>query len=207
MAIRSLNSAVFLLFGLLVAGCATTTPIVSEWRNPSYTSTSFTRIMLGALGGDAGTRRIFEDEFIVKLRSAGIDGVASYRDISEVGAVDEGRIRDAAQKAGADALILARLVKVEEKVEYSGPYFPWTWLGVYGSHGGVSMGGLGGTPSASRYNEYTTETSLLDVARNEVIWTATTIARQTATGENAIKSTVEAVVKALAENNLLGRQQ
>ncbi len=61
----SLYCAASLLIGLLVAGCSTTTPIVmSEWRNPAYASASFSRIMIGGLGGDVSTRRNFEDEFI-----------------------------------------------------------------------------------------------------------------------------------------------
>ena len=56
------------------------TPIViSVWRNPAYSSASFSRIMIGGLGGDVSTRRNFEDEFIFQLRAAGADGVASYR--------------------------------------------------------------------------------------------------------------------------------
>lgn len=204
---RLLYYAAVSLFGLLLAGCATTTPTVTEWRNPAYASASFNRILIGALGGDAGTQRNFEDEFITQLRAAGTDGVASYRLISDVDAVDESRIRVAARNAGVDGLILAKLVRVEEKTEYTGPYFPWTWLGVYGSHGGVSMGGLGGSPSAYRYNEYTSETTLIDVVKNEPVWTATMVARQTVSGENAIKSTVQTVVKALVEKNLLATRQ
>ncbi|HEX6769266.1 MAG TPA: hypothetical protein VF208_07930 [Candidatus Binatia bacterium] len=204
---RSLHLAAALLFGLLAAGCATTTPIVSEWRNPAYDSASFPRIMFGALGGDAATRRNFEDEFITQLRAVGAHGVASYRHIAEVGAADESTIKDAARQAGANALIIAKLVGVEERTQYSGPYFPYSWFGIYGSHGGVSMSGPGGAPIASRYLEYTTETALLDVAKNELVWTATTMARETAGSESAVKSTVQAVVKALVEKNLLGPPQ
>jgi hypothetical protein len=62
----------------------------------AYASASFTGIMIGALGGDAGTQRNFEDEFITQLRDAGTDGVASYRP-TDTDAVDESRIRDAAR--------------------------------------------------------------------------------------------------------------
>jgi len=207
MAMRFLNYPAFLLLGLLVAGCAATTPIVSEWRNPAYASVSFSRIMIGASGGDAAWRRNIEDEFLAQLRAAGVEAETSYRDLPEVVDVDESRIRDAARKAGVDALIHAKLVRVEQKSEYGGPYLPWTWLGIYGSHGGVAMSGLGGAPTAYRYNEYTSETMFLDVVKNELVWTATTVARQTVSGDNPNKSTVQAVVKALAGNNLLRRQQ
>jgi hypothetical protein len=205
---RSRYFAAVSLLGWLVAGCATTTPIVSVWRNPDYAAVSFTRIMVGGLGGEISTRRLFEDEFIDRLRAAGIDSVASYRLVSDVGAVDESKIKDAARKAGAEVLILARSVRVEEGTEYSGSYLPpASWFGIFGSHGGVSVSGLGGVPSASRYIEYTTETTLLDVAKNEVVWTATAVARERASGESAVKSTVDAVLKALAENNYLRRPQ
>ena len=203
---RSQYCAAMALFGLLLAGCATTTPIVSEWHNPAYGSASFPRLMVGALGRDAAARRNFEDEFITQLRAAGTTGVASYRQITEAGDVDESRIRDAARKNGVDGLILAKLARVEEKTQYSGPFVPSSWFGIFGSHGGVSMSGIGGSPSASRYLEYTTETTLLDIGSNEIVWTATTVARETAGGESAIQSTVQAVVKALAEKNLLGAQ-
>jgi hypothetical protein len=203
----SLHYAASLLIGLLVAGCSTTTPIVSEWRNPTYASASFSRIMIGGLGGDASTRRNFEDEFIVQLRAAGADGLASYRYVPEGSDADENRLREAARKAGVDALILTRLVRVEEMTQYSGSFAPPISFGVFGSNVGASWSGLGGAPSAYRVNEYTVETALHDVAKNEVVWSGTTKTSETDGGRTAIKSAVEAVVKSLAEKNLLRRQQ
>ena len=46
-----------------------------------------------------------------------------------------------------------------------------------------------------------------DFGKNEVVWTGTTKTSETDGGRTAIKSTVEAVVKSLAEKNLLSRQQ
>lgn len=204
----SLYCAASLLIGLLVAGCSTTAPIVmSEWRNPAYTSASFSRIMIGGLGGDVSTRRNFEDEFIFQLRAAGADGLASYRYIPEGSDADENRLREAARKAGVDALILTRLVRVEEMTQYSGSFAPPISFGVFGSNAGATWSGLGGAPSAYRVNEYTAETALHDIAKNEVVWSGTTKTSDTDGGRTAIKSTVEAVVKSLAEKNLLRRQQ
>jgi len=207
MNILSLKYAVALLIGLLVAGCSTATPIVSEWRNPAYASASFSRIMIGGLGGDASTRRNFEDEFIAQLRAAGADAVASYRYVPEGSDADENRLRDAARRAGVDALLVARLVRVEEKTQYGGANSPSMWFGIFGSHVGASWSGLGGAPSAYRVNEYTSEVTLHDAVKNEVIWTGTTKAGETENARTALKSSVEAVVKSLAENNLLRRQQ
>ena len=204
----SLHCAASLLIGLLLVGCSTTPPtVLSEWRNPAYASGTFSRIMIGGLGGDASTRRNFEDEFIAQLRAAGADGLASYRYVPEVNDADENRLRDAARKAGVDALILTRLVRVEEKTQYSGSIAAPISFGVFGSNVGASWYGLGGAPSAYRVNEYTAETALHDVAKKEVVWSGTTKTSETEGGRTAIKSAVEAVVKSLAEKNLLRRQQ
>lgn len=209
MKISSLNyCAASLLIGLVLAGCSTTTPtVVSEWRNPAYASASFSRIMIGGLGGDVSTRRNFEDEFIAQLRAAGSDAVASYRYVPEGSDADENRLREAARTAGVDALVTARLVRVEEKTQYGGSYAPPISFGVFGSHVGASWHGLGGAPSVSRFSEYTTETTLHDVAKNEVVWSGTTKTNETEGARTAIKGTVEAVVKSLGEKNLLRRQK
>ena len=209
MKISSLNYyAASLLIGLLLAGCSTTTPtVVSEWRNPAYASGSFSRIMVGGLGGDASTRRNFEDEFVAKLGAAGADGLASYRYLPEGSDADENRLREAARKAGVDGLILTRLIRVEEKTQYSGSFAPPISFGVFGSNVGATWSGLGGAPNAYRINEYTAETALHDVVKNEVVWSGTTRTSEGDGGRTAIKSTVEAVVKSLTEKNLLRRQQ
>jgi uncharacterized protein YpiB (UPF0302 family) len=88
---------------------------VTEWRNPGYSAASFKRIMVGGLGGATSVRRNSEDEFVIQLRAAGIDALPSYRSMAEDEKVDEAKIRQAPEKAGADAAILARPIHVEEK--------------------------------------------------------------------------------------------
>ena len=102
---------------VVFAGCSTTNPIVTEWRNPGYSAASFKRIMVGGLGGATSVRRNFEDEFVTQLRAAGIDALPSYRSMAEDDKVDEAKIRQAAEKAGADAAILTRPIHVEEKTQ------------------------------------------------------------------------------------------
>src|SRR5207245_64719 len=84
---------------LALSGCSTATPIVSEWRNPAYASGPFKRIMVGGPSGETSVRRNFEDEFVVRLRAAGIDGLASYQYISEAEGIDENKLKQAAQPA------------------------------------------------------------------------------------------------------------
>jgi len=191
---------------LILSGCSTATPIVSEWRNPAYASGPFKRIMIGGPSGETSVRRNFEDEFVVQLQAAGIDGLASYRYIPENEEIDENKLKQAAQKARADAVLFVRSVKMEQKTNY-GSTFPYLSFGIFGSNVGASWSGLPGASGAYRNNEYTSETTLYDVAKNELVWTQTTKTTEPENVQTAIKSYVEAVMKALDAQNLLpGRQ-
>ena len=191
---------------LTLSGCSTATPIVSEWRNPAYASGPLKRIMVGGPSGQTSVRRNFEDEFVVQLRAAGIDALASYQYISEDEGIDENKLKQAAQKARADAVLFVRSVKTEQKTNY-GTTFPNVGFGIFGSNVGASWSGLPATSGPYRYTEYTSETALYEVAKNELVWTGTTKTAEPENVQTAIKSYVEAVMKALDAQNLLpGRQ-
>ena len=191
---------------LTLSGCSTATPIVSEWRNPAYASGPFKRIMVGGPSGQTSVRRNFEDEFVVQLRAAGVDAMASYRYLSEDERIDENKLKQAAHKARADAVLFVRSVKTEQKTNY-GTTFPNVGFGIFGSNVGASWSGLPATSGPYRYTEYTSETALYEVAKNELVWTGTTKTAEPENVQTAIKSYVEAVMKALDAQNLLpGRQ-
>jgi hypothetical protein len=190
---------------LTLGGCsgASSSLVVNQWSNPGYSSPSFKRIMVGGVGEEGSTRRNFEDEFVNQLKTAGVDASPSYRHIPEEAKIDEAQVKQAAQRAGADALITARAVNVEQKTEV-GPYYPAPAIGIYGTNVGAIWQGPYGSPSVRRYNEYTSETTLYDLTKNEVVWTGTIKTTDPGNTTTAIKTYVEAVIKALGEKNLLG---
>jgi hypothetical protein len=201
-----LRSVGVIVVALSLNGCATTTPIVSEWRNPAYSSASFKRIMIGGIGGETSVRRNFEDEFVFQLRAVGVDAVPSYRYVAEGEKIDETQLKQIAQKAGADATLFARSINVEQKTQL-GPSYPMPWFGVFGSNVGATWQGSYGAPSVSRYTEYTSETTLHDVAKNDVVWTGTIKTTEPENVRTGIKNYVEAVVKALQAKSLLPKRE
>ena len=194
-----------LFITLALNGRSTTTPIVSEWRNPAQASASFQRLMIGGPSGDASARRNFEDEFVAQLTAAGIDAFASYRYMPENEGIDENNLKQAAQKARADGLLLVRSVRVEERTNYP-PIGPDIGFGIFGSNFGASWCGLPVASGPYRYNEYTSETALYDVARNELVWTGTVKTTEPESVQTAIKSYVQTIMKALAAQNLFPRR-
>src|SRR5262245_43588141 len=91
-------------------------------------------------------RRKFDAEFVTKLKQAGVEALPSYLYSPEDGQVDESRLQAAVKQAGADAVVITRLVRVEKKSEVSpGFYQP----GPFGFYGGYS--------AAWRSEEHTSE--------------------------------------------------
>jgi hypothetical protein len=195
-----------LFITLVINGCSTATPIVSEWRNPGQTSGSFRRLMIVGPSGDASVQRNFEDEFVAQLATVGVEGLASYRYIPDTGETSENMFKRAAQDARVDGLLLMRPVKVEQKTHYPA-MGPDISFGIFGSNAGVGWSGLPLSSSGpTRYNEYTSETALYDVARNELVWTGTIKGKEATDVQTSIKSHVQTVTKALAAQDLLPKK-
>jgi hypothetical protein len=196
---RALSIAVLVL-SLAAAGCAST-QVVHEWRNPELASAQrFKKIMVTDISRQPGIRRSFEDEFVLRLKAAGVDAVPSYRFISEDGPVEEPRRREALAQAGADAALVTRLVRVEQMYPVS-PYYYYPppprgfyrgpWYGYYG-------------PPPYPYEVYVSETSLYDTSRNELVWSGTVEASPTGVSED-IPRYVTAVIEALQKQGLVSR--
>jgi hypothetical protein len=194
-----------LFITLALNSCSTATPIVSEWRNPAQTSGSFQRLMIGGPSGDVSVRRNFEDEFVTQLAAVGVNGSPSYRYMPENDETNENNLKQAAQKARADGLLFMRSVKVEEKTNYP-TVGPEISFGIFGSNAGAGWSGIPGSSGPYRYNEYTSETALYDVAKNELVWTGTLKTKEPTNVQAAIRSYVQTITKALAAQNLFPKK-
>ena len=194
-----------LFITLALNSCSTATPIVSEWRNPAQASGSFKRLMIAGPNGNASVQRSFEDEFVAQLMAMGVDAVPSYRYVPESEAISENSLKQIAQEARSDGLLLMRPIKVEEKTNYP-TLGPEISFGIFGSNAGAGWSGIPGGSGPYRYNEYTSEIALYDLAKNELAWTGTVKAKETTNVQTGIKSYVETVTKALAAQNLLPKR-
>jgi hypothetical protein len=192
---------------LLLGGCSTSNVIVSEWRNPAYVAPSFRAVMVGGLSEQISVRRNFEDEFLTQLKASGITALSSYQHIPDDEKIDEAKLKQAARRAGADALIVARPVKVEQKTDYGPSYYPVPSIGIFGSNVGAVWQGSYGSPSVTRYTEYTSEAALYDLAKDEMVWTGTLRTAEQENLNTAVKQYVETVINALKEKNLLGAKK
>jgi len=200
MRLRALPLAVLVL-ALAAAGCASTR-VVHEWRNPDLTSPPrFKKFMVIGISQQPGIRRSFEDAFVLRLQAAGADAVPSYRFLAEAGPVAETRPPEAVAQAGADATLVTRLLRVEQKYQVSPSYYPpGLGFGFYRGYMGAWSGYY--EPQVYPYEVYVSETSLYDTAKNELVWSGTVETTPTGVSKD-IARYVDAVIEALQKQNLL----
>jgi hypothetical protein len=196
-----------LLLLLLIAsvpGCSST-KLVHQWENPQYVPARLDRILVIGVTRQGGLRRTFEDEFTARLKAAGVDAVPSYRVIAEDGPVPEARLQEAVRQAGADGILMTRLVRVERRTEVSpGFYSPGPAFG-YGLYPWYSAGWYGfyEPPRVYQYDVYISETSLYDVERGQLVWSGTVQTREPGNLDKEIARYVETVIKALKKEQVL----
>jgi hypothetical protein len=194
--------ALILVVGVL--GCSST-KLVNQWENPQYVPARLDRLLVIGVSRQAGLRRTFEDEFAARLKTAGIDAAPSYLFIPEDGPVQEARLQEAVRQAGADGVLMTRLVRVERRTEVSPGFYspgPGYWYGMYPWY---SAGWIGyyEPPRIYQYDVYISETSLYDARRNQLVWSGTVQTREPGDLDKEIARYVETVIKALKKEQVL----
>ena len=190
---------------LCLTSCASTR-IVNQWRNSDYVaSPRFQKVLVIGVSAQQSIRRTFEDEFVARLRERGASAEPSYRYIPEEGRVDEARIDQAVTMAGADAAIITRLVRVETRTQITPGFYTPPPASALGFYPGYSAAWLGyyEPPRMYQYEVYISETSLYDIARNQLVWTGTAQSTEPGDIDKGIRRYVDTMVGALEDNHLL----
>jgi hypothetical protein len=187
---------------LTLAACAST-ELVNQWSNPAYTSPSFKKIMVIGVTKQAGIRRTFEDEFVAQLKAAGVSAIPSYLYIPQDGPVGEAVLKQALKEAGADAVMITRLVGVQKKTEIAPGYYPPDPAMAVHPLYTTAWNDYYEPPIVYQSEVYTSETSLYDTFKNQVVWRGT--AQTTAPGNlsQEIKNYAGIVISALKDKKLI----
>ena len=158
-----------------------------------------------AVSKSPGIRRTFEDEFVAKLKAAGVDAAPSYRYIPEEGQTAEARMLEAVKQSGADATVITRLVRVEKKTEVTPGFYRPAPAVTFGFYRGYSAAWLGyyDPPTIYQRDIYISETSLYDLTKNQLVWSGTVQTVDPSDINEEIKRYVDTVIEALKSKNLL----
>jgi hypothetical protein len=159
------------LIPLLLAGCATT-QVTNEWRDPEAIQAGpYKTIFVGAAAEQDATRRQVEDAFQAALAAEGVTGIPSYNSLPKTEKAGKEKLSKAVKEAGADAVLLLRKVKAENKVAVSPGYY-----GPPGFYSGYSALWVGyyDPIDVYQYDIITLEARLYDVATERLVWAVST---------------------------------
>lgn len=152
-----------------LASCASTS-LVSSQKNPAYTGSALTRVMVVGVTSDSRVRQAFEDEFVAKLKAAGITAVPSYPLLTDTASTDRAQLRKAVESAGMDGVLAARLVRVEaDETSLQAFNFQDRSVGFYSYYASDSAGSFDPT-LGGQSNNITIHFDLYSVAGSQLVW-------------------------------------
>ena len=199
-----------LVFAGLSLGYCKSTKLLISWKNPSYTGQRFQKILIIGMSNSPGTRADFEDALSLKIARNGVEAVPGNTILLRpgTGKLDLDYIRAQVRENHIDAVVVARLVKVDKQItripgqSYVIPY--GYYRSFYGYYGAVYQEVY--TPDYLR--EDTTvrvETNLYATTPpdGELIWTGTSDTFNPKSAHKVIDALVKLVVKQLEKESIL----
>jgi hypothetical protein len=159
-----------LFLGSLLGACSSTV-LRDSWRDPQWSAGPLRSVLVIGVARSPAHRRIFEDGFTRALRAEGTGASASYPLLPEEGAIPNERIKQGVATAGADAVLITRVLRIQRNVQvtpgyvapgYAGGFYGWytgTWVTV--------------PPTIDQYEVLTIESTLWDMRSERAVWSGT----------------------------------
>ena len=141
---KKLRTLPLLLGSLVVIVACSTTSMVQSWKNPRAIRP--TSVMVFGVTQKESVRRTYEDSVSSILSTEGLPTTPSYDVIEAPGEVTPKEAMEAVRKAGVDAVLITRLVRLSKEVEVApdisaappfgygpigGPYYSPLWPSYY----------------------------------------------------------------------------
>lgn len=211
MGLRSTFAWAAVVLAALVSGCESTS-IRSAWFDTEFSGPPMRKIVVTGGGVRPTESRVFEDQFVEKLRAAGVDAIAGHT----IGLDDDQQANDAfaakVNATGAQGLLLVRLLGVDTRTQVRTTMVQggmgWGrgyWGGPWGP-GGASMRSMVPVQYVSQYEVAAVETKLFDVQTRQLVWAATTSTHNPGTVARETPAFANLIIGELAGRNIIERK-
>jgi hypothetical protein len=192
-----------MLAAVLLSGCATTTHVTSEWRDPDVEKAGpYKNIFVIAVTGKEDIRNQMEDDLSAAITAQGVSAVASHLSVSEEDKLEKAELIKAVKKAGADAVLVVRMVSKENRTDTMTVSSPSQSTSSY--HGYYNSSWAGYDAVQYSYDVFYLETKLFDVATEKNVWGVSTESIDPKKIKKAISGFAGIIGKRLGEVGLLG---
>lgn len=132
----NMRIGVLLASASLLAGCATTSTVQSQWQDPAYSGGPIKSAVVLAIGGSITEQRIFEDSVVARMQTLGVQATPAYALLPPSATpVAEADLENAVHKAGVQGFLLIKLLPPETGYQsVAQPVFPQPMFGWYGPY-------------------------------------------------------------------------
>lgn len=186
-------------FTFLFTACATTT-LTTVWKDETYRGPVGKIAVIGIFRTPA-IRNVYEDEFVRRLRTHGLDAVANYTIVPADERPDKNVVAAKLKAEGFDDVLVTRLVDKKTVQAYI-PGQAYIVPGYYHTWGGYSQYVY--TPGYMVEDTYAyAETNIYDLKKDRLIWTARSETEISGLNEGLIKSFVTVMVDRLAADAII----
>lgn len=196
-----LNLAGLIAAFVLLAGCATSTP-VGEWRDPGFSGRLDNILIIGVTERD-DRRRAFEDSFVNALAASGVSAVASYRLIESAADLTRDVVEQVIEGRGYGAVLVTRLVGVEQQEIRRLPTTGRLYRDFGGYYDQVSQQNNAGY--YSRFQVFSLESNLYETVNAQLVWSMQSEVLDSTKPQQMIDAQIRATIRNLARQDLLGR--
>jgi hypothetical protein len=194
---RSLALAIIVL---LLGGCASARPVM-EWQDEAYRG-EIDSLLVIAVVEDSALRRSLEDAYVGKFSERALTATPGYVLLPDVELLSRETVEAAIEDLDIDAVMVTRLVGVEEVEQYNPP----TYYDYYDSYFLYTL------PRSSQgyYTRFTLlklETNLYDTASAQLVWSLQSESMDSPAPEDVIEGQVGLTIERLAARGLIAPAQ
>jgi len=210
---RQRRHARVLAFSLLLcagSGSARSSKMVMSWRNPQAPTAKFHHVLALGLSQKTAVRADFEDDLAVQLESAGLSAVPGNTILlrPEGTELDINYLREQLRERKIEAVVVSRLLKIENKVTYvpgSLMFTPYPYYGTFYGYYRTVYPVVYSPDYLREEKKVRIETNLYLISDQEgiLVWTAVTDTFDPKKFHKAIKELVSLIVKQMKSDGVL----
>jgi hypothetical protein len=190
---------------------AKSSKVVMSWKNPNHTSSKkFQRVLALGLSDKTGIRADFEDALAAQLAATGVEAIPGNIILlrPEGTQFDLNYLRTQIRENKIDAVVVSRLIKVENTITYipGGPYMvPYPYYNSFYGYYGAVYPVVYAPDYLKKEKKVRIETNFYVVSsqEGELVWTGITDTFNPSKPHKAINELVKLVVKQMQSEDVL----
>jgi hypothetical protein len=204
---RVLLALLVLSCALFLGSCSSGTQLTVEWKDADHVG-RVQNVMVIGVAERMVVRRAFEDELAKQLLENGATASSSARVLPADTKIEKEVIKAEIERLNLDAVLVTRLLDVEETTEYvpgtttmvyTQPYYRGMYPYYHTVYEAVHTPGY-----TIESTVVTLETNLYDAGREALIWSAQSETFDPGSVESAIKEVAKTIVEGMVARGLIG---